>query len=370
MVVELRDIIFDYGRARDKGQVRDGRGCTIDRFSMSVAAGSFTTLLGPSGCGKTTILRLIAGFLSPLVGEMYITGVDQRNVPPEKRKCGIVFQDYALFPHLTVAGNLEYGLKVRRMERDARRERAGKMAEILGITALLGQYPAELSGGQAQRVALGRALILEPTVLLMDEPFSSIDAKFRRNLRSELLATQRMLGITTIFVTHDQEEALSLSDHIAVIKDGQLEQYGEPEKIYNEPDSAFAADFTGAANFLTRQDAPGETYMARPEWLAPGTGNGLFSLYATIVSTEFLGKSRRIYAALDAGQRYMSPDLLILELPCDMPRYPVGEKITIGVKRLHALHKTSEAVPKLERVLEQAHPFPVKHDRHKPLFTS
>jgi ABC-type Fe3+/spermidine/putrescine transport system ATPase subunit len=340
MVVELRDITFDYGRV-GKGQLRDGEGCTIDRFTMSVAAGSFTTLLGPSGCGKTTILRLIAGFLNPLAGEIHIEGVDQKNIPPEKRKCGIVFQDYALFPHLSVAGNLEYGLKVRGIGKMGRREKTTRMAETLGITGLLDRYPAELSGGQAQRVALGRALILEPAVLLMDEPFSSIDAKLRRSLRTELLATQRALGVTTIFVTHDQEEALSLSDHIAVIKDGRLEQYGKPEKIYNEPDSAFTAAFTGAANFLTRADMPGEVYMARPEWLVPGTETGLFNLYATVVSAEFLGKSRRIYAVPGAGQMYMSSDPLAVELPCDMPCYEVGEKITIGVKKVHALRKAA-----------------------------
>jgi ABC-type Fe3+/spermidine/putrescine transport system ATPase subunit len=340
MVVELRDITFDYGRARNQGR-GEGSGHTIDRFSMAVAAGGFTTLLGPSGCGKTTILRLIAGFLSPNSGEIRISGVDQRNIPPEKRKCCIVFQDYALFPHLTVAGNLAYGLKVRRTEKNERRHKTEKMAETLGITGLLGRYPAELSGGQAQRVALGRALILEPAVLLMDEPFSSLDTKLRRSLRSELLATQRALGITTVFVTHDQEEALSLSDHIAVIKDGRLEQYGAPEKIYNEPDSAFTADFTGTANFLTRQDAPGDTCAVRPEWLVPGTEQGIFSLRATVVSLEFLGKSRRIYAALDDGQMYTSPDPLILEPPGDTSRYAVGEKMIIGVKRAHVLGKTA-----------------------------
>jgi ABC-type Fe3+/spermidine/putrescine transport system ATPase subunit len=334
MVVELHNITFDYGRGT--GQLPRGRGHTIDQLSMSVAAGSFTTLLGPSGCGKTTILRLIAGFLTPLTGEIRVAGVDQRHIPPEKRPCGIVFQDYALFPHLTVAGNLEYGLKVRRMERSARREKSGKIADMLGITSLLDRYPAELSGGQAQRAALGRALILEPTVLLMDEPFSSIDAKLRLSLRTELLATQRALGITTIFVTHDQEEALSLSDHIAVIKDGRLEQYGEPEKIYNEPRSVFTADFTGTANFLTCRDT---TYMARPEWLALGTENGLFSLTAVVVSTEFLGKSRRIYAVPDAGQQYDSPTPLILELPCDTPRCTCGEKIVITVKKLQPLQE-------------------------------
>jgi ABC-type Fe3+/spermidine/putrescine transport system ATPase subunit len=335
MVVELHDIAFDYGRGRGKGRLPNGRGHTIDRLSMSVATGSFTTLLGPSGCGKTTILRLIAGFLTPLAGEICIAGVDQRNIPPEKRKCGIVFQDYALFPHLTVAGNLEYGLKVRGAGREVRRERAGKMADMLGITGLFDRYPAELSGGQAQWVALGRALILEPTVLLMDEPFSSIDAKLRLSLRTEFLATQRALGITTIFVTHDQEEALSLSDHIAVIKDGRLEQYGEPEKIYNEPCSAFTADFTGTANFLTCRDALETTCMARPEWLVPGTESGLFNLTAVVVSTEFLGKSRRIYAALDAGQPYDAPTPLILDSPCDSRRYSPGEKISIIVKKRH-----------------------------------
>jgi ABC-type Fe3+/spermidine/putrescine transport system ATPase subunit len=341
MVVELHDITFDYGRAHGKGPL-NGRSRTIDRFSMSVAAGSFTTLLGPSGCGKTTILRLIAGFLSPLTGKICIKGVDQKNILPEKRNCGIVFQDYALFPHLTVAKNLEYGLKVRKAGRDERQERTEKTAKMLGITSLLNRYPSELSGGQAQRVALGRALILEPTVLLMDEPFSSIDAKLRRSLRTELLAIQGSLGITTIFVTHDQEEALALSDHIAVIKEGRLEQYGEPEKIYNEPQSAFTADFTGAANFLTCRNTPGTISMVRPEWLIPvgavsdsASQEGIPSLCATVVSTEFLGRSWRIYADLHEGQPYTASNPLILEVVYDMPRYSAGEKIIIAVKKMH-----------------------------------
>jgi ABC-type Fe3+/spermidine/putrescine transport system ATPase subunit len=340
MVVELHDVTFDYGKngAAGKGQSRNTR--TIERFSMSVAAGSFTTLLGPSGCGKTTLLRLIAGFLRPLAGEIHIEGVDQKNIPPEKRMCGIVFQDYALFPHLSVAGNLEYGLRVRRVGRAERREKAEKMALTLGITGLLDRYPAELSGGQAQRVALGRALLLKPAVLLMDEPFSSIDAKLRRSLRAELLDTQRALGVTTIFVTHDQEEALSLSDHIAVIRDGRLEQFGEPEHIYNEPYSAFTADFTGAANFLTSRDMPGITYMARPEWLEAGTDKGLFSLHTVVESAEFLGKSRRVYAVPDAGQKYASQKPLILDVPCDMPSFAAGEKLTVAVKKLHPVHET------------------------------
>jgi putative spermidine/putrescine transport system ATP-binding protein len=335
MIVELRDITFDYGgRGRMNG--RHTRH-TIDGFSMSVAAGSFTTLLGPSGCGKTTILRLIAGFLKPESGEIRIEGVDQTNIPPEKRKCGIVFQDYALFPHLSVAANLEYGLKIRGVGRVERRKQTTKMGDILGVGSLFDRYPAELSGGQAQRVALGRALILEPTVLLMDEPFSSIDAKLRRSLRTELRTLQRSLGITTIFVTHDQEEALSLSGNIAVIREGRLEQYGEPEKIYHEPESAFTADFTGTANFLTRQENPEAVYMARPEWMEPVAEKGLFNLSAVAESVEFLGKSRRIYAELDPGQPYSSGKPLILEVPCDMPCCSAGEKITISVKKMRVL---------------------------------
>jgi ABC-type Fe3+/spermidine/putrescine transport system ATPase subunit len=258
--VELSSITKNYGAFT-----------AVDRFSLAVPRGSFTTLLGPSGCGKTTLLRIIAGFFEPDGGTVRIGGIDQRGIPPEKRGTGIVFQDYALFPHMTVEENLAYGLTIRRVPGDIKKRKTAETAETLGIGDLLGRYPGELSGGQQQRLALGRVIILKPQILLMDEPLSNLDAKLRLRVRDELKDIQRRLGITTIYVTHDQEEALSLSDEIAVMNRGRLEQLGTPGEVYNRPATAFAADFSGRANFL---EIGGKKYLVRPEWMRVLTEDG------------------------------------------------------------------------------------------------
>ena len=238
--LSLENVTFSFGK---NAAVRD--------FSLEVETGSFTTLLGPSGCGKTTLLRLISGFLSPQHGTIRIDGADQRGIAPNLRKVGMVFQDYALFPHLTVAQNLLYGIKLKKDI--AKADWSGlihQTARILALSALLERYPHELSGGQQQRVALGRALVLKPRILLMDEPLSSLDAKLRTQVREELQDIQRELGITTVYVTHDQEEALSLSDRIAVLHHGTLQQAGTAEDVYFRPKNRFVADFVGRANFI------------------------------------------------------------------------------------------------------------------------
>lgn len=243
-----------------------GKTDAVSNFSLEVPQGSFTTLLGPSGCGKTTLLRLISGFLEPQKGCIRIDGVDQRGVAPNVRKVGMVFQDYALFPHLTVEQNLLYGLKLKKDV--AKADWPGlihQTARILGLSALLERYPHELSGGQQQRVALGRVLVLKPRILLMDEPLSSLDAKLRTQVREELQDIQLKLGITTIYVTHDQEEALSLSDRIAVISHGKLLQAGSAQEVYFSPASRFVADFVGRANFIENGSSQ---CMVRPEWLS------------------------------------------------------------------------------------------------------
>jgi ABC-type Fe3+/spermidine/putrescine transport system ATPase subunit len=251
--VELNSVTKNYGAFR-----------AVDNFSLKVRRGSFTTLLGPSGCGKTTLLRVIAGFFESDGGELIIAGENQRGIPPEKRSTGIVFQDYALFPHMSAAENLAYGLKIRKEKAAAVKEEVRRIAESLGLGDLLDRYPGELSGGQQQRLALGRVIILKPRILLMDEPLSNLDAKLRFRVRGELKDIQRRLGLTTIYVTHDQEEALSLSDYIAVMNAGRLEQAGTPQEVYNFPQTAFAADFTGPANFITLNE---KQYMIRPEWI-------------------------------------------------------------------------------------------------------
>ncbi len=222
----------------------------VDGFSLQVPRGSFTTLLGPSGCGKTTVLRMVAGFVEPDSGQVLIGGVDQVGRPPNLRGVGMVFQDYALFPHMSVRSNLEYGLRRRRAHKDELRERVDRTLTLLDLASLAARYPHQLSGGQQQRVALGRVLVLEPEVLLMDEPFSNLDARLRMRLRAELKELQQRLGITTLYVTHDQEEALSLSDHVVTMAEGRVQQGGSPEEIYLRPQSKFVAAFVGDANLL------------------------------------------------------------------------------------------------------------------------
>ncbi|MDR7520189.1 MAG: ABC transporter ATP-binding protein [Armatimonadota bacterium] len=222
----------------------------VDHLSLSVEPGSFTTLLGPSGCGKTTLLRLVAGFIRPDLGDIKIDGRSVVDLPPYRRPTATVFQEYALFPHLTVFENVAYGLRLRRLPPAEVRRRVEAALDLLNISGLEGRSPGSLSGGQQQRVALARALVVEPRVLLMDEPLSNLDAKLRSAVRSELKALHRRLGITTVYVTHDQEEALFLSDWIAVIRSGRLVQYGAPQEIYERPVDPFVADFVGQANFL------------------------------------------------------------------------------------------------------------------------
>ncbi|MCR5725494.1 MAG: ABC transporter ATP-binding protein [Treponema sp.] len=294
-----------------------GKTDAVHDFSLEVAPGSFTTLLGPSGCGKTTLLRLISGFLEPQSGCIKINGVDQHGIAPNLRNVGMVFQDYALFPHLTVEQNLLYGLKLKKdVDKTQWSGLIHQTARILGLSALLERYPHELSGGQQQRVALGRALVLKPCILLMDEPLSSLDAKLRTQVREELKDIQSQLGITTVYVTHDQEEALSLSDSIAVIHHGQLQQAGTAQEIYFRPKNRFVADFVGCANFIEAAasfskkadaeiPADGTVCMARPDWLSvhplssddalSGSASGAPEpvLTGTIISASFIGSCIR-----------------------------------------------------------------------------
>lgn len=222
----------------------------VTDFNLRVARGSFTTLLGPSGCGKTTVLRMLAGFVEPDGGQVLIDGVNQNGRPPNLRGVGMVFQEYALFPHMTVSANVSYGLRMQRTPKAQRQERVAAVLKQLGLTALADRYPHELSGGQQQRVALGRVLALQPEVLLMDEPLSNLDAKLRLRLRADLKELQRQLGITTVYVTHDQEEALSLSDQLVVMDRGRIQQVGQPEDVYLRPTNRFVAEFVGLANLL------------------------------------------------------------------------------------------------------------------------
>lgn len=239
----------------DNLQKRFARTTAVELVQLEVTRGEFVSFLGPSGCGKTTTLRIIAGFESPSSGAIRLDGVDITHRPPHQRGVGMVFQSYALFPNMTVAENVGFGLKVAKKPATEIKRRVDEMLSLIELPALGTRYPYQLSGGQQQRVALARALAIQPQVLLLDEPLSALDAKIRVALRNEIRSIQRKLGITTIYVTHDQEEALSLSDRIVVMHEGRVEQIGTPFEIYNFPQTAFVASFVGTLNVLRGQVA-------------------------------------------------------------------------------------------------------------------
>jgi len=241
----LDDVSKLFPQRGGQGDVR-----AVDHVSLAIEPGEFVTLLGPSGCGKTTTLRLISGFEMPTSGRILLDGRDISNRPPNKRDMAMVFQSYALFPHMSVFNNVAYGLRVQHTARGDVRERVARVLELMSLGGLGDRRPHELSGGQQQRVALARSLVVEPRVLLFDEPLSNLDAKLRVQMRSEIRNLQRRLNITSVYVTHDQVEAMAMSDRIVVMNNGQIEQIGPPAEIYRRPVSRFVADFIGRANFL------------------------------------------------------------------------------------------------------------------------
>ncbi|MEO5941074.1 MAG: ABC transporter ATP-binding protein, partial [Candidatus Limnocylindrales bacterium] len=224
-------------------QKRFGSTVAVEDFHLAAEKGEFVSFLGPSGCGKTTTLRMIAGFEQPTAGTITVAGTDITHRPPNRRNIGMVFQSYALFPNMTVADNIGFGLKVRKRPKDQIRKRVDELLDLIHLPDKGGRFPYQLSGGQQQRVALARALAIEPEVLLLDEPLSALDAKIRVALRKEIRGIQRQLGITTVYVTHDQEEAMSLSDRVVVMSEGRIEQVGPPPEIYNFPATPFVASF-------------------------------------------------------------------------------------------------------------------------------
>jgi putative spermidine/putrescine transport system ATP-binding protein len=307
--IELRNLQKSFGQTQ---VVRD--------FSLDIAQGEFVSLLGPSGCGKTTVLRMVAGFEPPSGGEIVIDGQDMTGVAANKRRIGMVFQSYALFPNLTVADNVGFGLKVAGVARAEARARIEEMLGLVGLAGFGARYPFQLSGGQQQRVALARAIAPRPRVLLLDEPLSALDAKIRVSLRSEIRAIQRELGITTLFVTHDQEEALSMSDRVVVMSAGRAEQVGPPHEIYNRPATRFVAEFIGSLNILSgkvvdaatgRVDTPaGPVTLGRALTLAAGApvslairpealrldAEGEVAFAVKVADSEFLGSVVRLRA--------------------------------------------------------------------------
>lgn len=229
---------------------RFGGTTAVVEVDLQIREGEFLTLLGPSGCGKTTLLRMISGFEAPTEGVIFLAGADVTEVPPYRRNVNLVFQSYALFPHLSVWDNVGFGLKMKKVPKAERDERVGRSLGMMGMAGMERRKPAELSGGQRQRVALARAIVCEPRVLLLDEPLSALDAKLRQGMQIELKRLQKKLGITFVLVTHDQEEALAMSDRIAVINKGRIEQVGSPAEIYHEPRTSFVAGFIGEANIF------------------------------------------------------------------------------------------------------------------------
>jgi len=281
-----------------------GEVTALDGVDLTINAGEFFTMLGPSGSGKTTMLRVIAGFERPDAGTVELQGKDVTRIPPYARDVNTVFQDYALFPHMSVQENVEYGLRIRKVDRRSRRERAGQTLALVGLEGLGDRKPGQLSGGQRQRVALARAIVNEPAVLLLDEPLGALDLKLRQEMQIFLKELQRELAITFVYVTHDQEEALTMSDRVAVFNLGQIEQVGTPAEIYDRPTTAFVAGFVGTSNLFEVDGAP---MTIRPERIAllPADGTpatGATSESGVVTDAVFLGMMTRYTVALDSGR--------------------------------------------------------------------
>jgi putative spermidine/putrescine transport system ATP-binding protein len=282
----------------------DGRVLAVDEVTLDIAAGEFFSLLGPSGCGKTTSLRMIAGFEHPDSGRVHVGGNDITDLPVHRRDMGMVFQSYALFPHRTVAENVAFGLRMREVPKPEIERRVAAALAQVALTGLEARKPGQLSGGQQQRVALARALVVEPPVLLCDEPLGALDRKLRQQMQFELKELQKRLGVTLVFVTHDQEEALAMSDRIAVMNKGKVEQVGTPTEIYERPRTRFVADFIGEINIL---EGGGRLSALRPEKIRLVAADGA-RLSGTVETANYLGGSTLLRVKPVAG-----PSMLVRE---------------------------------------------------------
>jgi spermidine/putrescine transport system ATP-binding protein len=319
----------------------------VDDVTVEIGTGEFFSLLGPSGCGKTTTLRMIAGFERPDAGRILIGDTDVTQMPPHLRPVNTVFQSYALFPHLSVEQNVGFGLRFKSVSKDEGRRRVAEALELVRLGGLGQRRPHQLSGGQQQRVALARALVLSPAVLLLDEPLGALDAKLRRELQVELKSIQREIGITFVYVTHDQEEALTMSDRLAVMAGGKIEQLGSPREVYEHPQTAFVADFLGVSNLMRarvvegrRVDVGGVVLSAergearagvvrltiRPERvrIEPASTQGENRVPATIERFVYLGSTTQVFVALPGGDRVQA----LVANSGDVDEYDVGAAVT------------------------------------------
>jgi len=307
---------------------RYGATVAVAGVDLEVRDGEFLTLLGPSGCGKTTTLGLIAGFFPPSAGEIFLRGRPVAGLPPFKRDIGVVFQDYALFPHMTAGENVAFGLRMRGVQRGEIDQRVNEALELVQLRGLAQRRPLELSGGQRQRVALARALVIRPAVLLLDEPLSNLDLKLREEMRVEIAGLQRRLGITTVFVTHDQGEALVMSDRIAVMNAGRIEQLGTAADVYERPATRFVAQFIGRMNFFR---AGGKTVAIRPERASLSSDKPLngFARSGTVRHVLYLGATLEYHLELENGERGL------VEAPNHggAPRFQAGERVWFSASR-------------------------------------
>ncbi|MBL8571371.1 MAG: ABC transporter ATP-binding protein [Phreatobacter sp.] len=300
----------------------DGRVRAVDAVSLDVKPGEFFSLLGPSGCGKTTTLRMIAGFETVDTGRIRVGDRDVTDVPVHKRDMGMVFQSYALFPHRTVAENVAFGLRMRKVPKAEIEERVRAALALVALTGFEDRRPGQLSGGQQQRVALARAIVIRPPVLLCDEPLGALDRKLRQQMQFELKQLQKELGVTLVFVTHDQEEALAMSDRIAVMNAGRIEQIGTPTEIYDRPKTRFVADFIGEINLIERPG--GKALAVRPEKIVLGAPGAV--LDGTIDSASFLGGQTLYRVALADGRQ-----MLVKETNAgERPVRSVGDRVGLA----------------------------------------
>ena len=300
-------------------KIYDGGVRAVDAIDMTIQPGEFFALLGPSGCGKTTTLRMIAGFETPSSGRIRIGGTDITDMPAHKRDIGMVFQSYALFPHRTVAENVAFGPRMRGMDRGTIARKVKEALSMVALTGLEDRWPAQLSGGQQQRVALARAIVIEPRVLLCDEPLGALDRKLRQQMQFELKELQKRLGVTLVFVTHDQEEALAMSDRIAVMNHGRVEQVGAPTEIYERPRTRFVADFIGEINIL---EEPGRARALRPEKIRLVSDGARVS--GTVETANFLGGSTLLRVMTTDGRSLLVRETHAGERPSRKPGDAVG----------------------------------------------